>query len=99
MEIMLKTHGKLKVFKLILITMQNFYSQSNKIYLPKKQEYFKECFESHIFMPAEIKDKFIKTISSNEQILEKNDRYLNDPEVNIAIKNEIIRCIIKESQY
>ena len=43
--------------------------------------------------------RFLKDISSNYQSSEHNNQVLSQQNINKTIKEEIIRCIIKKSQY
>ena len=71
-----------------------------QINLPKFKKYFNKHLKSLMFMTAECKENFLKALSLNEQISDQNDQFLNEQkDIHTLIKNEIIQCIIKKSQY
>lgn len=64
--------------------------------LQRFQEYFNEHLDSLLFMSAKCKQNFFNSISLKKQISKHHHHFLIEE---ADIKNEIIRCIIKKSQY
>ena len=83
-----------------LLILDNRIFIIKQVNLPKIQDYFNEHKNLLIFMTYGCKEHFLNSISSKDQIPSQPNQVLNEQrDINIAIINEIIDCIIKKSQY
>ncbi|KAK8897368.1 hypothetical protein M9Y10_015312 [Tritrichomonas musculus] len=98
-EIMI-SNLKINGILIYLCILDNIIFIIKQINLHQLEEYFNERKNLLIFMTSECKEDFTNDISSKNQVSELKDQILSEQKyINITIKKEIIRCIIKKSQY
>ena len=91
---------KINLISIYLFILDNRIFIIKQTNLPKFQEYFNKNRDFLLFMTSECQRNFFNDIFSKEYISEqKNQNYNEQKDINKAIKNEIIQCTIKKSQY